>query len=570
MFNPFIWYKSTPRTTIGVSRDLTFSFKMTAGPYDLRLYSKLVHNATLNLRLGGALALDIGTYLNLTSQLSHEKFAWLQQQGCLALPRSWPQWFGFYFPQFKENNFHAAVLLAAHNDLDITFNYFPWAELPNPYPSPLYLTNELPQWLRMYSDHTSVLARFLSGWVKGGVLNTRWYMEHQKDLISDISQPRSLYKIALNKSTYPTDESITQIEVTVQNVLYGGEVRTISQASSLRECIHSKTDWGIWYYNASEGALYLNNVTLMRGVVSSGYGWVDLSPWFSSHPPDPETPLYIEGADQGWEAPCDSEFYQYPYVNFPYNGNFTIYYSDSTLSANISGLTIYLDGIAYPLEKKALINSFDKWAYLYDLERFSEELNSLLKRRTGLSSILSSSNRPFISLGAQFSQVVLTSWYSSGPLILDNPASQLIVLDLPAQELIVERLTPASGIVQFSFVPLSGMPFSITQVGTPLKERKDYWVDTITQDGAPVGYQATLSQRRPSYDVTASYWIERYTLNTSGSTITGITPTNQCPEAWYVVLSLEDITWQTVPKHKLQSIYWDRPLTPNRGLGTFD
>lgn len=573
MFNNFFWYgaSATSGITISVSPDLAFRIKLEANQLSQDFLTRLIKSAPQALNAFSLFQIKSPADFNLATRLIRLYSISLDANSKFSSPVNRDLGTTIKFFIGEENDFSAYTKVSKVVLPDQKFDFFPFSYIDNPFSSPVYKPRELPQWLRLYRDNESLLGRTFTGWTKGTVLETRKFIDKQFSRMTDISQPRNLYKVLLNRHSYPTDDSISQVEITYQNLLFGGSERSIPQASSIEECLHSKTKWGIWYYVSNEGALYVNNIALMSGFVSSGYGWVDLSSWFAQHPPDAESSLFIKSDDQGWEAPYNSDLYQHPFVYFPYESNFTVYYSDSTLTSQLSGLVVYLDGISYDLQKINFPNGIDYWAYLYDLRRKDEELNSSLQERAFLSSILSLDNHHFLSLGAQFGQVQTLLWFSSGAITFPSSSYQVFVLDLPARSSFREALVPVSGAVVLTSIPSTGSPLCIDQYGKQLRLNIDYKrIDTI-QDGQVVSVKIELAAPYAKLPVNASYQVEHYNLNyNSEGLITGITPTSQCPLGWNVVLYLEDIISENIPKQRLNKVKWDQPLVPNSGLGTFD
>lgn len=430
---------------------------------------------------------------------------------------------------------------------------------------PRFLPNEPPQWMRFYSDETTNLSKFFDSWIKGTVLEARDFLERRVSPFTDLSQLRYIYKAYPDRRKYTTDFSISG--VTLQ--LSTETPSAITQASSLAECVHNKTEKGIWFFNSVEGALYVNNLTLVSTIFYGVKGWNSLASTFSALPIEDETSIYVTQGNYVWNAPYNSDVYLDDQIYFPIDGDFTLYYNTTT--EDITAPSIYIDGVKYLLEKMYIANCIDIWSYLYDLPRKVNESNTDLLERTELSSLLSSYDRPLLSLGAQLNKSESVTWNSSSYLDLTYPAIQLVVLDLPSKSLFKEFITPVSGIGYLTSLPISGTPIYLYQQGTPLVEGEDYLLDIIMQDSLPVLYKLTFSARMSKLPSSIHYWVENYQLSTdSENRITRITPTTTCPEDTYTVLYIKDITLESHLKWKTKSVKWDVPTVPNKGLGTFD
>lgn len=430
---------------------------------------------------------------------------------------------------------------------------------------PRFLPNEPPQWMRFYSDETTNLSKFFDSWIKGTVLEARDFLERRVSPYTDLSQLKYIYKAYPDRRKYTTDFSIS--DVTLQ--LSTETPSAIPQASSLAECVHNKTDKGIWFYNSVEGALYVNNLSLTEVSVNVDQGWNDLSATFLLNPIEEETTIFVKQDNYVWDAPYNSDMYDTSsQVHFPFGGDFTLYYSAPTES--ITGASIYLDGTRFPLERFYIKNGVDIWSYLYALPRTTAESNTDLLERTEFSSLLSTYDSPLLSLGAQLSKLKSATWYTSGDFNFSGLVRKYIVLNLQPKVYFRDITIPVSGVVYLSSIPISGYPIYIAQGGMELVEGEDYLKEFSYQDGVLVSVKLILSSTVARNPIDTQYWVRNYTVNFSNEFVSTLVPTDTCPLDTYTILYTEDIEWETFSNRAFRTIKWDVPSIPNKGLGTFD
>lgn len=449
------------------------------------------------------------------------------------------------------------------------FNHFIWygytASSPNSTGVvPRFLPNEPPQWMRFYSDETTNLSKFFDSWIKGTVLEARDFLERRVSPFTDLSQLKYIYKAYPDRRKYTTDFSISDVTLQISTET----PFAITQASSLEECVHNKTEKGIWFYNSVEGALYVNNLTLIGINIDGAQGWNSLTTAFAYHPSEVEASIHAVQDNYIWDAPYNSDIYSNEQIYLPFGGGFTLYYN--TPSESITGASVYIDDIRYPLEKFYIQNCVDIWSYLYDLPRRTNESNTDLAERTEFSSLLSTYDSPLLSLGAQLNKLTSGTWTTSGSFTFTNPAVEFVVLDLQPKEYFKDFTIPVSGIVYLASMPISGYPIYVEQQGMELVENEDYLKEVSYQDGVPVSVKLTLSSSAAKIPTSIQYWVENYTISLSNGLASGLLPTDTCPLDTYTVLYVEDIEWESFPNREFRTIKWDVPSIPNKGLGTFD